>query len=360
MTDTPKSVCFVIGTLPGSGAERVALNLISCLDRSAFDVHIVVIRENNLKSQIDASVIELARSNIRSALFALGAALARVQPDVVVSNLGHINLATLVMSCLRVPKSKRVIREANTPSLELPSHRRGYLLKSAYRLFYPLADAVLCPSQQIRDELRSNFGIDESKLRLLSNPVDITPIREACWPSVRHPGDGLRLVTVCRLTAAKALDRLIDVLSHLPDSTHLTIIGDGPARDSLVAQAKASGVGERIDFTGHLTKPWPLVAGADRFVMTSRFEGMPNAALEALACGTPVVAGLECGGLVELAKAHDGSVTLVPVDQEFVSHLLSITPDPPVSPRRSLLPARFGTDHVSREFVGLLNSLTTQ
>src|SRR3546814_18465284 len=92
------------------------------------------------------------------------------------------------------------------------------------------------------------------------------------------------------------------MMAKRPNDGHLTILGDGAERDALLRQAEALHLASTVTFTGFVEAPWPYYAGADAFLMPSRWEGMPNAALEALACGTPVLATPEAGGLIELAR----------------------------------------------------------
>ncbi len=71
---------------------------------------------------------------------------------------------------------------------------------------------------------------------------------------------------------------------------HLTILGDGPRNTKLHDMIISLGVEEKVNLAGFIKNPWAYYAGADTFLLSSRWEGMPNAALEALACGTPVIA----------------------------------------------------------------------
>jgi glycosyltransferase involved in cell wall biosynthesis len=92
------------------------------------------------------------------------------------------------------------------------------------------------------------------------------------------------------------------------------MVGDGPLREGLEAQAETLGVADTIDWYGHLTDPFPLVRASKFFVLTSRFEGTPNALLEAMACGLPGIVSDASPGPCELVGADESAGLIVPVE----------------------------------------------
>ena len=103
----------------------------------------------------------------------------------------------------------------------------------------------------------------------------------------------LHLVTMCRLAPVKGYDRLIRSMAliriHIPDSV-LTIIGKGKQESELKELAQRLGLGDAVVFSGFLADPFPALRNNHIFVLTSYMEGFPNALIEALNCGLPVVA----------------------------------------------------------------------
>src|SRR5690606_340618 len=159
-----------------------------------------------------------------------------------------------------------------------------------------------------------------------------------------EPGDGPRFVAAGRLTHQKGFDRLLDMMAATDSASRLTILGEGPELENLRAQAQRLGLGARVAFVGFEPSPWPRYAGADAFLLPSRWEGMPNAALEALACGTPVIATPESGGIGEIAAlATPGAVTTAEAGTPFVELLRAVAPRP-AAQHPSLLPAEFRVD----------------
>ncbi len=168
---------------------------------------------------------------------------------------------------------------------------------------------------------------------------------------MRAPGAGWRFVAAGRLTRQKGFDRLLRAMVDLPPDSQCVIFGEGPERPALEAEIERLALSGRVTLKGFVGNPAPWIAGCDGFLMPSRFEGMPNAALEALALGVPVVATPEAGGLSEIecvTLANDGS--------EFVAAMkrLKTRPDG-LAP--SLLPAGFHIKSVAAEFNALMRSV---
>jgi len=186
---------------------------------------------------VSVPVHDLRCARLRHALPGLVAVLRRVHPDVIVSTLGYVNLALLALRPFLRGRPRILVREANTPSQSIPTTPWPGLFRIGYRMLYRHADAIICSSRLIGDELRRDFSVPERLLHDLANPVDVASIRQAASAPKRKPGAGLRFVAAGRLTVQKGFDRLLDLLPALPDDTHVTIFGDGPKRPDLETQA---------------------------------------------------------------------------------------------------------------------------
>jgi glycosyltransferase involved in cell wall biosynthesis len=353
-----RSVAFVLPSLAGGGAERVTLALAGGLDRTKFTPHLILFeRVGPLAGSLpgDVAVTSFERQRLRHARPDLIVALQALRPDAVVSTFGYVNLA-LLAARRRLPGGTRLIlREANLPSLSLHRGRFGWLMAMGYRRWYRHADQLIASSERMAGEFAERLNVPRSKIVVLPNPVDEAALRGVAAKPVRSPGAGRRFVAAGRLVAQKGFDRLIDMFAELPDDTELTILGDGPERAKLAHRAAARGLANRVALPGFLPEPWPHYAGADAFLMPSRWEGMPNAALEALACGTPVIATPESGGIAELvAAAPVGAVTVVEAGPPFIAAMRAVESEPPAARRPSLLPAKHRLDAVVAAFEAIL------
>jgi glycosyltransferase involved in cell wall biosynthesis len=352
-----KRVVFVLPSCENGGAQRVLLTLLASLDPSTFSAELVVFQEaTDLVHLVPphVPVFCLNRARLRSALPGLLQTLMARRPDVVVSTLGYVNLAVLAMRPLLAGAPRMIIRESNLPSLALPSLKGTAFLRAGYKLLYRFADVVIAQSDQMGSELCA-FGVAPERVVQLHNPVDVDAVRRRAAQPTREPGDGPRFVTAGRLIWHKGHDRLLEMFAKVDQKARLLIMGAGPERKALEIRALELGLASRVTFGGFVAEPWAAFAGADAFVLPSRWEGMPNAALEALACGTPVIATPESGGLPEVAaEAQAGAVTLAAAGAPFLEALRKTSPRTDVTLRSSLLPQSFTLQTVAATFAHLL------
>ncbi len=117
----------------------------------------------------------------------------------------------------------------------------------------------------------------------------------------------------------------------------LTILGDGALKNELAKKVEIFGLQDNVKFLGFCNNPWQWYAGADVFLLSSRWEGMPNSALESLACGTPVIATEESGGIKEISDY----VTIAKGAQEFIHAMKKVDLKNKKLENRSLLPEMY-------------------
>lgn len=309
-----KTVLFVVPSLGGGGAERVVLTLLKHLDRRQFSLSLVVIntRRSVHLSEVprDVELIDFGSRRVRTALVKLMRLIRRRRPDVVFSTQGYLNLGIALIKP-RLPAGTRcVARETSIVSQVLHLHRRPAILRFLYRRVYPRLDTVICQSRAMRDDLVTAYGFPADKTVIIHNPVDVEWVRARAREKAELVGlkpGCFNLVTAGRLNPEKGMDIVIAALAlcGMPN-LNLVILGEGKLRAALEARASKLGVGRQVQFAGFQPNPYPWFVHADLFVLGSRSEGFPNVALEALACGTPLVA-TPCESLRDLGvDATDG------------------------------------------------------
>ncbi|WP_211330608.1 glycosyltransferase [Halalkalicoccus subterraneus] len=162
----------------------------------------------------------------------------------------------------------------------------------------PRADRVVANSEQtLRSFYRAErWLLRDERLRVIYNGIDTDRIDRALVTSATPFAiDGRRIVTVGRLIGTKdqaTLLRAFAALSARQPDVRLTIVGDGPLRTRLEALAADLSISERVEFTGTIEREavYRMLAASDVFTLPSRSEGFCVAAVEAMACGLPVVA----------------------------------------------------------------------
>jgi teichuronic acid biosynthesis glycosyltransferase TuaC len=173
------------------------------------------------------------------------------------------------------------------------------------------AAAVIAVSRALKEKLVA-LGTDSERVHVLRNGVDselFKPLERehvAQQSSIR----ARTLLSVGNLLAFKGHGIAIEALALLPEC-HLVIVGDGPDRSAFEALARRCGVAERVRFVGSLSQEElrRYYAGADALVLASSREGSPNVLLEAMACGTPVIA-TDVGGVSEIVTAPQAGIVL--------------------------------------------------
>ena len=225
-------------------------------------------------------------------------------PDVILSGIAHLNFLVLLLKPL-LPRRTRILVRQNTTASAASA---GWLTRLAYRWLYPRADHVICQSQAMADDLVTHFGLSPEQLTVLANPISSTEEEPPSQNSASGLESGPHLLYVGRLSAEKGVDLLIRAASQIKQvypKLRLTILGTGREELALRRLATELGLSDTICFQGY-ANPARYVADATLFVLPSRYEGMPNALLEAAAAGLPIVATPCSAGVTELLASAPG------------------------------------------------------
>lgn len=359
----PLDVTFVLPSLEVGGAERVVVNLANGLQRLGHRPRIVLTgRTGLLAAQLNANVpvIELGHDRVRAALPLLLLELRRQKPAVVVTTHTHVNLA-LCAARRALPRRTRLVLREPTHTPDTFDGRSTLWRRRAQRILYPRADRVIVTSRTMERDLAS---LTRARVVLLANPIDVRQVRTRANEGLARGGDeqgtpGRTFITVGRLSTQKALPDLITAFGTArgPED-RLVLVGEGPEREPLEQQLEELDLATNVRLCGALPNPWLEVARADRFVLASRNEGMPNAVLEALSLGIPVLATEDLDVLKDLRDiSPPGAVVLVAREQlaaELARSSRLPTGQGYELPRQSLLPAIYDMNEVVSQFVALI------
>jgi len=298
------NILIVMPSLAGGGAEKVTLSFIENLDNKTFDCSLILLNSfgplvPNIKKE---NIIDLKKDRFRNAFLLLIKKIILIKPDIVFSTFPHITVPLLLLRKVLPTNTFIIAREPNmiSPSLNNSSFSRP--LKILHKLLLPTADKIIVNSMAMYQDLHER-GVKKNKLNLIHNPIDHVKIRQVKTFN-RYPGKGLRLVAMGRLVYQKGFDRIIPILKNLKD-VHLTLLGEGIERKNLLESIEIMGLKNNINFKGYVKNPNKYIAAADYFILPSRWEGLPNAALESLVLGTPVISFKEVKGLTDIMPNVD-------------------------------------------------------
>jgi glycosyltransferase involved in cell wall biosynthesis len=301
----PISVLFAIPALDRGGPDRVMFELLQRLDRRHFAPSLVVSSRvghylGRLPGDVPVHMLPPERGiYTRYPVLDLARLVRRLKPDVVLATLRMTMTAGLARPWFPC-RTRLVLRVANQISMNFAELKRARPVK--HRISYRLqrhalarADRIICQSADMAEDLR-RLGLDVP-MTVIGNPIEVAELDRYVGAPGTLPGSPA-LLSVGRLTSQKGFDILLDAFAAVrrrhPQAA-LSIAGEGPERARLEAQCRRLGLGDAVRFLGFVDDPYPLMATADLFVLASRYEGFPNVVLEALACGTPVVA-TDCPG----------------------------------------------------------------
>ncbi len=307
--NTRTRLLLVVPHLGGGGAERVTAQLARHLNPQLFEIHLALISSDGPGAELPPAWVTVHRLNlkrVRNAWLPLLRLCRAIRPQVILSNMAHLNFLVLLLKPL-LPRHTRVLVRQNTTASAVTAN---WITHQLYRVLYPHADAVLCQSPSMADDLFRHFGISQTLLYVLQNPIDIESI-QACaeQPSLWRSDASPRILTVGRLAKEKGYDILLHataILRHSHPSLQLAILGLGPEEPRLHSLAFDLDLNSSVIFAGH-TDPTLYYSEATLYVQPSLHEGMPNALLEAAAAGLPLVTTPCSQGLVNLLQRSPGT-----------------------------------------------------
>jgi glycosyltransferase involved in cell wall biosynthesis len=286
---------LIISSLGCGGAERVMSTMANYWAAKAWKVTLLTVDDGStspfydLDPRINHIPLAIAGDS-HNAIAGLLNNLNRIRvlrlavrdsgPQAVISFMDKTNILSLLATQgLDIPV---IVSERIDPTM----NSIGMIWEQLRRLVYPLADILVVQSKEALDYFPPQL---RPGARIIPNPV-LTPPRNQSPPGklLNKP----LLVAVGRLDRQKGFDFLLHSFAQLKDRYRewtLIILGEGPLRAELELLRNKLGLADRVLLAGRVKNTYQVLRQADIFVMSSRFEGFPNALCEAMACGLPVI-----------------------------------------------------------------------
>ncbi len=293
-----KKIFFIISSLNAGGAEKVFWLLSQHFDKDLYQISIILLNGKKMFFSSPLNTINIINLNTQRAslsFFKLFRLLRAERPDAIYTTGGQIN-ALVGFTSFFIHTSKLIARPANVADAVFESIK-SKLIGSFMTIFYRRFDSIICQSEEIKTSLLEKYKLSPRKMIVIPNPVLPAEV-------IRKPGINKtqkQLIIVGRLAKQKGHERLLDLFKYLPENYSLTIAGDGVLRTTITEKIKSMALEDRVTLSGLVSGVTDLVAQHDLFVLPSYFEGFPNAVIESLSVGTPVVA-FKVGGITAMIK----------------------------------------------------------
>ncbi len=333
-----KRIAFFIPTLHGGGAEKVVINLLKVLQHQNLALDLVIATaEGPYLTQIPQSVrtIDLATGRVIKAILPLAKYLQNNRPQALISNMSHANLVAVVANKLSRFKTQVILVEHNTLSASQTKLLRAKPFPLLMRSIYPYADKIVGVSQAVSQDLELKLDLPKDTVETIYNPVVNKELLTLASAPLNHPWFKENTIPVFlavgRLTPQKDFVTLIKAFALVRKQVmaRLIVLGEGECRSELETTIARLNLQQDVALPGFIDNPYAYMSRANCLILSSRWEGLGNVLIEAMACGCPVVA-TDCpsGPQEILASGKYGSLVPVGHPQELSAAMLQTLKTP--------------------------------
>lgn len=301
----------------GGGAERVAVLLANALAGRGVAVKLYFARREGPNLELVAPEVELVLAppgGPKAYLLGLRQLIREWHPDVVQAHQTTRNVLAIIAHLSTSGRSHRLVIAVEHGEMQhTVRHNKGLGLRAFFaltRVLYPFADRIVSVSDNVCRSVVAHLRPFRATQLVMNNPVVFAGLQGLAAAKPDHPwlataDDRPTIISLGRLEPQKNFALLIDSFKILSvnSSARLIIFGEGSLRSDLEAQISKSGLSGRVDLPGYAINPFAALRSADLFVLSSHWEGLPTVAIEALACGTPVVSTDNSSGVRQIVSS---------------------------------------------------------
>lgn len=314
-----KKILFLINTLACGGAEKVLINLLNQLDKTKYEIDLLVVEDGVNADNLDKNIqYRCILKRKKGFLHGIKKWLIYHLPYRLFSKFfikGEYDceiaflegFPTRIIACRRTKARKIVVVHC---SLTYNIVSGLYNTPRDVHKDYDKLDQVVFVSESAKQIFEKNFGA-LNNAKVLHNVMDINEIKDLSMQecSIRYQTTGTKLISIGRLEKVKGFDRLFNIVSHLEKkyAFELWLLGDGSQCEFLEQQLKEKDI-HSIKLLGYQKNPYPFLKQADVYVCSSYAEGYSTVIKESLFCGVPVIT-TNCGGAHEiLTEGENGYI----------------------------------------------------
>ncbi|WP_078118069.1 glycosyltransferase [Thiosocius teredinicola] len=300
--NVPPRLALFLPTLGGGGAERVFVTLANVFADRGYRVDLVLVSARGPYLGLVSPKVRLVNLNagrVSRAFLPLVRYMRRVRPVALLSAMTHTNVLAIWARKLTRISTVLVISERSTFSIAMGSRANAGVFSAFLpwiaRYSYSMADKIVAVSRGVAEDLVGSMPLDRNKIAVVYNPVATVDAESLGGRKPDHPWFGLGqppvVLAVGRLEEPKNYPLLLSAFARLRKETEcrLIILGEGRLRESLTKEVADLGLEQDVDLPGFVDDPFTWMYHAELFVLSSSWEGLPNALIQAMACGTKIV-----------------------------------------------------------------------
>lgn len=368
MLNKPENLTLFLASLEGGGIQKATMRLIHEFIKTNIRVTLVVVNaRGRIKNEIpgDCTLVDLDCQRTRYAIFKLIPYLLSEKPAIAISSQTHLNVLIIFIRLLIGYPKHLIVQEHITFNAEMAIDKRlqERLRPWLIRLFYPFASRFVTVSTAAAKSIHHYAGYKKD-IQVIQNGLDIALIHSKAkqlpshlWLNNKVPK---LIIGMGRLSPQKNFSELLKAFSLLENKQNyrLIILGEGPELEKLITISKELDIQDYVDFPGFIENPYSILARADVFILSSKWEGYANVVIEALACGVPVIA-TDCPGGPSDILADKPFAKIVAVDDPAamacaIEDMLAARND---KTQIAEYAKRFNIKDIAQQYVDLINGL---
>lgn len=299
-----KNILFIIHDISNAGIERVCLNVLKGVNKEKYNLFVLLYQskgQNTFDIELPENVIYF-KNNIRKVknkiwrvmylFYQIVMSIKKSNANLVVSFIPFTNSIVFIICAFM--RCKHIATQHNLLSHDIVSLKRKAVLYNAllWKFVYKRLQYLVTVSNSIKKDLILNFRVKENRVKVIYNGVDLKQIEKSVKNKSNITIDRY-IVYAGRIEHEKSVDTLIQAFSIVrkrADDLNLIVMGEGSLLLEMKKMAENIGCIQAIHFVGFQSNPYSYMKNAVCLVLPSLFEGFGCVIIEAMACGTPVIA----------------------------------------------------------------------